>query len=241
MATENRSSNTEQMVSVPWNLAVSLAEDWGISLTKARSKMRALLDQPAAQHQGEPVAWRYRGRGSDKWSLTQESPGSWYMGTADYETESLYTDADTGEVERLRADLEEWKQRSQYNADTAHAVAHERDTLRTQLADMTETARSLTITIHSNLENTELDEACQRDLAALSASAEPAPTPDGFSAGDMADQGAKAFRDGQRALALPERRQWNGLGNAADNLKASGWNACLDEVRRLNEASISPE
>ncbi|MNJ65135.1 hypothetical protein D3C77_611310 [compost metagenome] len=64
---------------------------------------------------------------------------------------------------------------------------------------------------------------------------------DGFSAGDMADQGAKAFRDGQRALALPERRQWNGLGNAADNLKASGWNACLDEVRRLNEASISPE
>ncbi len=63
----------------------------------------------------------------------------------------------------------------------------------------------------------------------------------GYSAGDMADQGAKAFRDGQRALPLPERRQWNGLGNAADNLKASGWNACLDEVRRLNTASISPE
>ncbi|MCY1453694.1 hypothetical protein D9M71_707040 [compost metagenome] len=67
------------------------------------------------------------------------------------------------------------------------------------------------------------------------------PASDGFSAGDMADQGAKAFRDGQRALVLPKRRQWNGLGNAADNLKASGWNACLDEVRRLNETSISPE
>ncbi|MEG0967159.1 MAG: hypothetical protein RSG92_17490, partial [Pseudomonas sp.] len=36
-------------------MAVSLAEDWGVALTKARSKMRALLDQPAAQHQGAPV------------------------------------------------------------------------------------------------------------------------------------------------------------------------------------------
>jgi len=36
---------------------------------------------------------------------------------------------------------------------------------------------------------------------ALSASAEPAPTADGFSAGDMADQGAKAFRDGAQASA----------------------------------------
>ncbi|MNJ63280.1 hypothetical protein D3C77_591730 [compost metagenome] len=59
------------------------------------------------------------------------------------------------------------------------------------------------------------------------------PTTDGFSAGDMADQGAKAFRDGQRALVLPDRM--------GESTKGNGWNACLDEVRRLNEACITPE
>ncbi|WP_144938468.1 hypothetical protein [Pseudomonas alabamensis] len=34
-------------------------------------------------------------------------------------------------------------------------------------------------------------------------------------------------------VALPARRPWNGLGNAADNLKASGWNACLDKIVEL--------
>ncbi|MFA0940421.1 hypothetical protein ACDH53_23815 [Pseudomonas tremae] len=35
-------------------------------------------------------------------------------------------------------------------------------------------------------------------------------------------------------VVLPARLQWNGLGNAANNLKASAWNACLDEVTKLN-------
>ncbi|MCQ2989014.1 hypothetical protein NLO72_07150 [Pseudomonas tremae] len=35
-------------------------------------------------------------------------------------------------------------------------------------------------------------------------------------------------------VVLPARLQWNGLGNAANNLKASAWNACLDEVAKLN-------
>ncbi|MNJ30539.1 hypothetical protein D3C77_251390 [compost metagenome] len=59
------------------------------------------------------------------------------------------------------------------------------------------------------------------------------PTADGFSAGDMADQGAKAFREGQRALVLPDRM--------GESTKGNGWNACLDEIRRLNEACITPE
>ncbi|MNJ65015.1 hypothetical protein D3C77_610070 [compost metagenome] len=74
------------------------------------------------------------------------------------------------------------------------------------------------------------------------------PTSDGFSAGDMADQGAKAFRDGQRALVLPDREQYtkylSGVipNNAAEvNGYKNGWNACLDEVQRLNEAAIAPE
>lgn len=45
------------------------------------------------------------------------------------------TQQDPAEVERLRADLNEWKQRCQYNADTAHDVAQERDTLRAQMAE----------------------------------------------------------------------------------------------------------
>ncbi|WP_240364223.1 hypothetical protein [Pseudomonas syringae] len=35
-------------------------------------------------------------------------------------------------------------------------------------------------------------------------------------------------------VVLPARRQWNGLGNCADNLKAAAWNACLDEFAKLN-------
>ncbi|MNH39724.1 hypothetical protein D3C79_1009370 [compost metagenome] len=38
------------------------------------------------------------------------------------------------EHDDLRAERDEWKQRCQYNADTAHDVANERDTLRAQLA-----------------------------------------------------------------------------------------------------------
>ncbi|WP_256804545.1 hypothetical protein [Pseudomonas putida] len=34
-------------------------------------------------------------------------------------------------------------------------------------------------------------------------------------------------------VVLPARREWNGLGNAADNLKAAGWNACLMAVEKL--------
>ncbi|CAK9889164.1 hypothetical protein [Pseudomonas fluorescens] len=59
MPTENRSSNTEQMVSVPRADVVEMvkgARSMGWSLAE---KLSALLAQPAAQHQGEPVGWTY--------------------------------------------------------------------------------------------------------------------------------------------------------------------------------------
>ena len=54
MPTENRSSNTEQMVSLPLDL-VELALAHLPSDSAAGFELRKLLAQPAAQHQGEPV------------------------------------------------------------------------------------------------------------------------------------------------------------------------------------------
>ncbi|MEN5198195.1 hypothetical protein ABE525_03130 [Pseudomonas wadenswilerensis] len=61
MPTENRSSNTEQMVSVPRELAQriqSRLDHTAIAFKAAkpeRDELRNLLAQPAAQHQGEPI------------------------------------------------------------------------------------------------------------------------------------------------------------------------------------------
>ncbi|MDN7143136.1 hypothetical protein KC131_21035 [Pseudomonas sp. JQ170] len=64
----------------------------------------------------------------------------------------------------------------------------------------------------------------------------------------MADQGAKASRDGQRALVLPDRELYTKYlpgaipKNAAEvNSYKEGWNSCLEEVSRLNEAATTPE
>lgn len=45
----------------------------------------------------------------------------------------LSEDAHTHAMGALEAECERWKERCQYNADTAHAVATERDALHTQL------------------------------------------------------------------------------------------------------------
>ena len=54
MPTENRSSNTEQMVSVPRSLLEESCNGLRITQDRARKGLRALLAQPAAQHQGDP-------------------------------------------------------------------------------------------------------------------------------------------------------------------------------------------
>ncbi|WP_280041155.1 hypothetical protein [Pseudomonas sp. Hg5Tf] len=56
MPTENRSSNPEQMVSLPLDL-VELALAHLPSDSAAGFELRDLLAQPAAQHQGNPVAY----------------------------------------------------------------------------------------------------------------------------------------------------------------------------------------
>ncbi|MDH0638241.1 hypothetical protein N5D52_14935, partial [Pseudomonas sp. GD03860] len=57
MPIENRSGNTEQMVSVPrdkFEEALRIVGSYGFK--EFAEEVRALLAQPAAQHQGEPLA-----------------------------------------------------------------------------------------------------------------------------------------------------------------------------------------
>ncbi|CAM4002600.1 hypothetical protein [Pseudomonas wadenswilerensis] len=74
------------------------------------------------------------------------------------------------------------------------------------------------------------------ELVADCASAEPTPTSDGFSAGDMADQGAKAF-----AARDPEveelRRALGGMLFAFDDGVGQDWSqSLLDYARKLTPA-----
>ncbi|WP_422422140.1 hypothetical protein [Pseudomonas sp. GZD-222] len=69
MPTENRSSNAEQMVSLPLDL-VELALAHLPSDSVAGFDLRELLTQPAAQYQGEPASWS-----TDK----PEAPGAYWI------------------------------------------------------------------------------------------------------------------------------------------------------------------
>lgn len=146
MPTENRSSNTE-MVSVPRDELERLVKLLSYQAHPYPSPhaeyWQGILDAPA-QQQGEPVvsqcplccqpheqvpvgrAGGQQANGCDVDFTTWRCEGCGGSWTGD--------PADPGEVERLRAELEEWKKRCQYNADTAHDVGHERDTLLAQLA-----------------------------------------------------------------------------------------------------------
>ncbi|MGY2681719.1 hypothetical protein [Pseudomonas tolaasii] len=42
------------------------------------------------QHQGEPVAWRYREGEGTQWRLTDMPPSTWYFDTRQYEVRKLY-------------------------------------------------------------------------------------------------------------------------------------------------------
>ncbi|WP_433886640.1 hypothetical protein [Pseudomonas vranovensis] len=149
MPTENRSSNTEQMVSVPLRLNEQQARDVqrfydtcedGQDYDVLKDRMKALariglvrslgfgryeltdvgcaavnglrdkVDQPAAQHQGEPVALQHM-------AVSEGGVLRWMTGRKMQDCElyampdgsairaKLYTHADAGEVERLEAEL----------------------------------------------------------------------------------------------------------------------------------------
>lgn len=145
----------------PWNGLLATAdnlrgEGWNACLDEI-AKLGPLYTRPV---QGEPVAWMDPRSPQMHATISNQvkqhnlrvggAPGSAINGY----TIPLYTHADPNlrwkavadeqmrviehlkeEVERLRTELEEWKKRCQYNADTAHDVGRERDTLRAQLAE----------------------------------------------------------------------------------------------------------
>ncbi|AIL61107.1 hypothetical protein [Pseudomonas alkylphenolica] len=87
MPTENRSSNTEQMVSVPRELAQRIQSrlDHAATAFKAakseRDELRNLLAQPAAKRQGKPTAYRWEQLGGRGYCYGENLPaiiiGAW--------------------------------------------------------------------------------------------------------------------------------------------------------------------
>ena len=72
MTTENRSSNTEQMVSVPREVAEQIATDTehDNDLRWIAKEMRKILALPAEQPQGEPFSWSYKFGGEQRFYPT---------------------------------------------------------------------------------------------------------------------------------------------------------------------------
>ncbi|MDD1977155.1 hypothetical protein [Pseudomonas tussilaginis] len=130
MPTENRSSNTEQMVSVPRELLEQIhrfewngegASDAGCTLSGILSG-RITYAQPAAQHQGEPEAFRWENLGGSGWCYGENLPviliGTWqelylHPSTSDGFSAGDMADqgakafaARDGEVELLRVQLD---------------------------------------------------------------------------------------------------------------------------------------
>lgn len=138
--------SNEQMIRIPSTLAESAFDAFAsVGMHEQLDALNAILEQPAEQHQGEPVALPER-KAITAYGLTAlDSEAEGWNACLDEIAKlgPLYTHADPGEVERLRAELAEWKKRCQYNADTAHDVARERDTLRAQLAERDALLRDL--------------------------------------------------------------------------------------------------
>lgn len=149
------------------------------------AKLGPLYTHPAPV-QGEPV---------EPWFYLAECDDPDYSGLFNHESEAQTQVNDHGghvvklwnvppcsdpaEVERLREELSQLRDED-LKWQGLRQQEREIDTLRAQLAEVLETARGLTIQIHSFFGNTEHHPDCKRDLeelshavAALSASAEP--------------------------------------------------------------------
>lgn len=122
-----------------------------------------VLNKPAQQHQGKPVAWLVNG--PDHRNAYIQDPMDWAQG---YEVVPLYTHADHGEVERLRAELAGTIAESQRRRDCCADLIEERNTLRAQLAERDALLRDA----HEELVSRDSPVA-KRITAAISASAEP--------------------------------------------------------------------
>lgn len=123
------------MVSVPRRLLIQ-AHDAMIlrnGVTVESAQLRAILFQPAEQHQGEPVAWRYRTHAGGLWYLSSSEHNARIFENAEQgsSVEPLYTHADPGDVERLRGIIRMHEKTVQ---EQAEQLAH----MRAQLAERDE-------------------------------------------------------------------------------------------------------
>ncbi|MCZ9636832.1 hypothetical protein [Pseudomonas putida] len=174
----------------------SEAEGWNACLDEI-AKLGPLYTRPAPVGEQEPFAWFVESPQECEYvegvARTQEDANKY--AAAGWSITPMFRRADPGEVERLRVELDEWKNRCQYNADTAHDVARERDTMRAQLAERDALlARVVNSGALSSEQHEELEADCcavvdvvhqikrqafhehLSKCAALSASAEPAST-----------------------------------------------------------------
>ncbi|MND53809.1 hypothetical protein D3C80_448570 [compost metagenome] len=162
--------NTEQMVSVPREMVESAADWLEIHSTgpcverNVAEDLRAILSQPAAQHQGEPVALAipeecphlivfddtevasliFSGAGArvaalKKWEAISTSWNAHlFVRVARNSRDDGHlcaTAADFGEVERLLADIALRDRELEIAAEAHGEIQEERDTLRSQLAE----------------------------------------------------------------------------------------------------------
>jgi hypothetical protein len=267
MPTENRSSNTEQMVSVPQALATRITGESYQESLRAVGELRDFLAQPAAQrqgeaftysskqetscagcgirkhtplrvddmggyvcltcideklgellsaqHQGEPVAWRYQ----------SHAGGLWYLSSSEHNAHTFKDNGEGGEVQALYTHADPGD--LLYAAQMLAISKNECDRLRAGLVDAIQSLKTISELAGRDEFMRDMTDvrgyAKSRAIAAdyiLSASAEPAPTSDGFSAGDMADQGAKAFAARDDEVERLQRR----IQNADLALKAQAVN-----------------
>lgn len=221
MPTENRSSKTEQMISVPRSLLEEACNGLRITQDRARKELRALLAQPAnqpaevtgddvlrwmdehaaAQNQGEPVAWVIFDNGFiDDHTTDKDLADGWRE--QGLEVSALYTHPDAGKLVQLREGIaRQWRvicdQRAEL--DTLRAQLAERDALlrrcllavREQHCDEGEADFDLPLPLMSDID------------AALSASAEPK-CQDGGMCADSSHRCTGCARDERDERALFE-------------------------------------
>ncbi|ROL64575.1 hypothetical protein [Pseudomonas vranovensis] len=151
MPTENRSSNTEQMVSVPMSTLEKCLRDANLvrfTCDKHVLLLQDLLSQSAAQHQDEPVAWVIFDNGFiDDHTTDKDLADGWCE--QGLEVSALYTHADAGEVERLRNELAGTVAECQRRRNSCADLIAECDTLRAQLAEQNALLRGTSLMLKS--------------------------------------------------------------------------------------------
>jgi len=124
----------------------------------------------------------------------------------------LYAHPYSGEVERLHIELKELRESMAYRTSLFGKLERECDNLRAQLAERDKMLRGAV----SLFRTSDLPMTANYFERKLSTSAEPKP------------------RGEAVAVELPERKNGNGPSLSNHRSYNQGWNACLDEVTRLN-------